>query len=58
MARYADVARSGSPHYDHARAVSNLRSYRGYSRLLLPLCEDGSRVSMIMSGFAFFGRSE
>lgn len=56
MARYLEVARTVRPHYDHVRTVSGLRSYRGYSRLLLPLSEDGNSVSMILTGFTFFGQ--
>lgn len=55
--RYVRVGRTGIPDYERARPVSDLRSYRGYSRLMLPLSDDGERVSMILVGLAYFGRA-
>ncbi|MEQ8335680.1 PAS domain-containing protein [Nisaea sp.] len=55
--RYVRVGRTGIPDYERARPVSDLRSFRGYSRLMLPLSDDGERVSMILVGLAYFGRA-
>jgi hypothetical protein len=44
---YSSVAWSGSPLYQHV--VARLQSVRySYSRLLLPLAEDGRRVNMLV----------
>ncbi len=42
------------PDYFHGRTVSFSRDYKRYSRLLLPLSEDGARVDMILGGMVFF----
>ena len=55
--RYLSVYQNGVPNYETGRTVSNLRRYRGYSRLLLPLSNDGVSVAMILVGVSFFGNS-
>ncbi|WP_420406124.1 PAS domain-containing protein [Nisaea sp.] len=56
FAIYEQVARDCVPHYERERPVSELRSYRGYSRLMLPLSDGGPGASMILVGLAYFGR--
>lgn len=47
------VRRTAKPSYIGDRSVSPLRSYRGYSRLLLPLTLQGETVDIILAGYAF-----
>lgn len=58
LARYWTVYSTGRPDYQQDRTVSDLRSFRCYSRLLLPLSDDGERTSMILAGVTFFGSKE
>lgn len=53
-AGYRSVHADGEPHYFPDRAVSSLQHFTSYSRLLLPLSNDGRLVNMILGGIVFF----
>ncbi len=51
---YWKTYQTGEPHYFPGRIVSNQKDYISYSRLTLPLSEEGDIVDVILGGVVFF----
>lgn len=54
---YWCVYTDGQPDYASGRSVLPNATFRKYSRLLLPLSNDGTQVSMILGAIVFFLRT-